>query len=73
MNPVAQFSMSDSVSTCPPLVVNFSNQSLFYIGYEWDFGDGNKICSSNPVHFYTYPGTYHAKLKVMDLVDVLIQ
>jgi len=63
-NPVAQFSMSDSVSTCPPLVVNFSNQSQHYNGFEWDFGDGTKSALQNPVHFYTYPGTYHAKLKV---------
>jgi gliding motility-associated-like protein len=64
-NPVAQFSMSDSVSTCPPLVVNFSNQSQHFISYEWDFGDGTKSALQNPIHFYTYPGTYHPKLKVM--------
>jgi gliding motility-associated-like protein len=64
-NPVAQFSMSDSVSTCPPLVVNFSNQSQHYIGFEWDFGDGTKSVLQNPIHFYTYPGTYQAKLKVI--------
>jgi gliding motility-associated-like protein len=64
-NPVAQFSMSDSVSTCPPLVVNFSNQSQHYSGFEWDFGDGTKSALQNPVHFYTYPGTYHAKMKVI--------
>ena len=56
--------MSDSVSTCPPLVVNFSNQSQHYSGFEWDFGDGTKSALPNPVHFYTYPGTYYAKLKV---------
>ena len=64
-NPVAQFSISDSVSTCPPLVVNFSNQSQHFISYEWDFGDGTKSALQNPIHFYTYPGTYHPKLKVM--------
>ncbi len=66
-NPVAQFSMSDSVSTCPPLVVNFSNQSQHYNGFEWDFGDGTKSALQNPVHFYTYPGTYYAKLKVSNV------
>ena len=64
-NPVAQFSMSDSVSTCPPLVVNFTNQSQHFIAYQWDFGDGTKSALQNPVHFYTYPGIYHAKLKVV--------
>jgi gliding motility-associated-like protein len=63
-NPVAQFSMSDSVSSCPPLVVNFTNQSQHYIGHEWDFGDGTRSSLQNPLHFYTYPGTYRAKLTV---------
>jgi PKD repeat protein len=33
--------------------------------YEWDFGDGTKSALQNPVHFYTYPGTYQAKLTVV--------
>jgi gliding motility-associated-like protein len=64
-NPVAQFSMSDSVSSCPPLVVNFTNQSQHYISHEWDFGDGTRSSLQNPLHFYTYPGTYRAKLTVV--------
>lgn len=64
-NPVAQFSMSDSVSSCPPLVVNFTNQSQHYISHEWDFGDGTRSSLPNPLHFYTYPGTYRAKLTVV--------
>jgi gliding motility-associated-like protein len=64
-DPVAQFSISDSVSTCPPLVVNFSNQSNHFVGYEWDFGDGTGSALQNPVHFFSYPGTYHARLKVV--------
>jgi len=75
-NPVAQFSISDSVSTCPPLVVNFMNQSQHFISYEWDFGDGTKSALQNPIHFYTYPGSYHPKLKVMSYggcIDTLIK
>lgn len=66
-NPVAQFSMSDSVSSCPPLVVNFTNQSQHYISHEWDFGDGTKSSLPDPLHFYTYPGTYRAKLTVVSI------
>lgn len=75
-NPVAQFSMSDSVSSCPPLVVNFTNQSQHFISHEWDFGDGTRSSLQNPLHFYTYPGTYRAKLTVVSIggcVDSLIK
>lgn len=75
-NPVAQFSMSDSVSSCPPLVVNFTNQSQHYISHEWDFGDGTKSSLPGPLHFYTYPGTYRAKLTVVSVggcIDSIIK
>lgn len=75
-NPVAQFSMSDSVSSCPPLVVNFTNQSQHFIRHEWDFGDGTKSSLQNPLHFYTYPGTYRAKLTVVSIggcIDSLVK
>jgi gliding motility-associated-like protein len=75
-NPVAQFSMSDSVSSCPPLVVNFTNQSQHFISHEWDFGDGTRSSLQNPLHFYTYPGTYRAKLTVVSIggcIDSLIK
>lgn len=66
-NPVAQFSLSDSLSSCPPLVVNFTNQSQHYISHEWDFGDGTRSSLQNPLHFYTYPGTYRARLTVVSV------
>jgi gliding motility-associated-like protein len=61
-NPRANFRISDSVASCPPLVVNFTNQSLHFNQWQWDFGDGNKSALPNPSHFYTYPGVYRAKL-----------
>ena len=63
-DPKAIFSISDSVATCPPLVVNFTNQSQNYTRYEWDFGDGTRSLVANPIHFYTYPGIYRAKLTI---------
>jgi gliding motility-associated-like protein len=62
--PKAVFSMSDSASTCPPLVVSFANQSKYYKLLSWDFGDGTGALVDNPVHYYNYPGTYYAKLIV---------
>ena len=66
-NPKAFFVMSDSVATCPPLVVNFINQSQNFNRFEWDFGDGTRSSVSNPVHFYTYPGVYRAKLTITSI------
>lgn len=61
-DPRARFIMSDSFATCPPLSVNFTNQSLHGREVVWDFGDGNKSVLANPSHMYTYPGVYRAKL-----------
>ena len=62
--PKAFFVMSDSASSCPPLVVNFTNQSKYYKLLSWDFGDGTGALLTDPVHYYNYPGTYYAKLVV---------
>lgn len=75
-DPRAHFAMSDSFATCPPLRVNFTNQSLHFNRIEWDFGDGNKSTLADPSHFYTYPGIYRAKLTVTSpggCVDSLIK
>jgi len=63
-NPRSAFAISDSEATCPPLVVNFTNQSDHYTSYMWDFGDGTRTALSNPRHFYSFPGTYQAQLTV---------
>ncbi|MEP6728977.1 MAG: PKD domain-containing protein, partial [Bacteroidota bacterium] len=63
--PKAIFRVSDSASTCPPLVVSFTNQSKYYKQLSWDFGDGTGALVDNPVHYYNYPGTYYAKLVVV--------
>lgn len=63
-SPVALYSLSDSSSNCPPLVVNFTNQSLNAQSIKWDFGDSTYSTDPNPAHFYNYPGIYIAKLIV---------
>lgn len=60
----ASFSMSDTFSTCPPLIVNITNQSTNYVNFNWDFGDGGNSQLINPSHIYTYPGNYTVKLTV---------
>lgn len=75
-NPKALFTVSDSVATCPPLVVTFTNQSQNFTRFEWDFGDGTRSTVSNPIHFYTYPGVYKARLTITSIggcIDTLIK
>ena len=63
-NPRAGFTLSDSISTCPPLVVNFTNTSANYSKWKWDFGDGTTSAERNPSHFYSEAGTFTAMLTV---------
>ena len=63
-SPHAQFSMSDSISTCPPLIVSFTNTSSNYTSLAWDFGDGTTSSLMSPTHFYSNPGNYSVTLTV---------
>lgn len=60
--PVASFLVSDSVSSCTPLQVSFTNTSTFYSSVFWDFGTGGTSTNINPGHFFSNPGTYTVKL-----------
>lgn len=63
--PVANFSVSDSFTTCPPLIMNFTNSSQHVQSYVWDFGDGGGTSSVlSPPHFYSFAGNFSAKLTV---------
>jgi PKD repeat protein len=64
-SPNAAFS-TDVSSGCPPLSVNFSNNSTMASGYQWDFGDGTTSTQIHPTHVYTSPGTYTVKLIASD-------
>ncbi|MCY7421448.1 MAG: PKD domain-containing protein [Chitinophagaceae bacterium] len=72
----ADFLMSDSFSSCPPLQVDFTNRSKGFIVMSYDFGDGGISTLNNPSHIYTYPGTYFVKLGVRNnggCTDTLIK
>jgi gliding motility-associated-like protein len=64
VSPQANFTLSDSISTCPPLFETFTNTSQNYTNVNWDFGDGTSTQSDNPTHFYNVPGVYFAKLTI---------
>jgi gliding motility-associated-like protein len=63
--PVANFSMNDSISSCTPFEVQFTNTSSFYNSVLWDFGPGEGTSAlTNPVHYYSVPGIYPVKLLI---------
>lgn len=63
-NPKADFKVSDSTGTCPPLIVSFYNHSVNYSKWSWDFGDGTTSSEKNPSHFYASAGVFYAVLTV---------
>ena len=60
--PKARFTVSDSLSSCPPLLVHFKNAAENYTKLNWNFGDGNTSELADPSHYYTVPGIYFATL-----------
>ncbi len=63
-NAKAFFDIDTAFTSCPPLVVGFTNNSLYNTLNNWDFGDGNTSTIDDPSHTYTQPGTFWAKLVV---------
>jgi len=63
--PDASFTVDDSVGSCTPLRVQFTNTSTYSSSPVWNFGPGQGTSTlENPVHFYNQPGTYRVKLTV---------
>lgn len=60
--PHASFTVSDTLSTCPPLIATFINTSVNAHEITWDFGDGSTSTGANPIHIYNNPGIYFAKI-----------
>lgn len=63
--PTASFVADNTVATCPPMTVNFTDQSSpDVISWFWDFGDGSTSVLANPSKIYTIPGDYDVSLLV---------
>ena len=65
--PAAGFSMSDSLGFCPPMLVQFTNQSQYMVSKVWDFGDSTFSTMNDPSHFYTKAGVYNVKLNIVGI------
>src|SRR5690606_19946039 len=64
-NPIPDYTVNDSMSSCLPFEVQFTNTSQFYSTSFWDFGPGEGNSTlNNPVHYYSQPGIYPVKLIV---------
>jgi PKD repeat protein len=63
--PVAAF--SPDTSGCPPLMVHFTNSSLYADNYTWNFDDGTNSSEANPTHIFTESKEHHVSLYVSGL------
>ena len=65
VKPAVPIASYDSlISSCPPITVQFNNNSLYADrGYYWNFGDGTSSTLANPTHYYDTAGTYLVVLK----------
>jgi gliding motility-associated-like protein len=64
---VASLSLNPlSTTGCAPFTVNFGNQSINSVKYQWNFGDGTSSTQVTPTHIYTNPGTYTVQLIAID-------
>ncbi|TAE50707.1 MAG: PKD domain-containing protein, partial [Bacteroidetes bacterium] len=63
--PIAAFAADVTSATCPPLSVNFTDQSSpNVVSWYWDFGDGSTSTLRNPSKVYAVAGQYDVMLIV---------
>lgn len=63
-DPKADFTLNDTLFSCPPGKIAPVNNSINYESLLWEFGDGDISEEINPEHLYTQAGTYTLKLTV---------
>ncbi len=63
--PRAGYTVADSISSCTPFEVQFTNTSTYFSSVLWDFGPGEGVSTlTNPVHYFSTPGVYPVKLVI---------
>ena len=64
-HPDADFSAFPTFAFCPPLLVEFTDQSSAdAVSWFWDFGNGSTSSLQNPSHIYTESGSFSVTLIV---------
>lgn len=66
--PEAMFAV-DTTQSCEPVTINFENQSLSYITFEWDLDDGTVTDENSFAHTYDTPGTYNVTVNTIGYCD----
>jgi gliding motility-associated-like protein len=59
--PIASFTVSDSISSCIPLEVQFTNTSTYWNHVIWNLNGGISF-AANPIQYYVTPGVYPISL-----------
>ncbi|HQE12424.1 MAG TPA: PKD domain-containing protein, partial [Flavipsychrobacter sp.] len=64
--PIVSFLTFDTAQTCPPKLVNFTNNTILGTAgagtYSWVFGDGNTSSATNPSNNYASGGNFNVTL-----------
>lgn len=73
---------ADSIQGAAPLNVNFTNNSINGLTYQWDFGNGDSSSSFSPSYTFNHPGDFLVVLSTTNidgcvdtasmLIDVLL-
>lgn len=64
-HPDADFTAFPTFAFCPPLLVEFTDQSSAdAVSWFWDFGNGSTSSLQNPSHIYTQSGSFSVTLIV---------
>jgi len=60
--PAPEAHFSPDTSGCPPLLVNFTNSTMYAETYAWDFDDGTYSTEVNPSHIFHESKSHYVKL-----------
>ncbi len=61
--PIPDFTL-DTNAGCPPVTINFNDNSQTANSYAWDFGDGTTSTDQSPTYTYNLSGVYSVRLIV---------
>ena len=63
--PTASFTANNTIACSVPATVQFLNNSVGGVSYQWNFGNGNTSTLQNPTHTFTSFGNYTVALVVV--------
>ncbi|MEQ8623621.1 MAG: PKD domain-containing protein [Vicingaceae bacterium] len=58
--------LSDTITGCLPLPIDFSDNQLGAVEWQWDFGNGDTSMAKAPSYTYQSPGTFTISLKTLN-------